>query len=253
MVGSPNNTAQQVSEEVLEEPSMEDILASIKQIISEDEPPEDGLSERERYEHPENPSNSNELNEIELGIEAALEAEMANTIADEAPVVAAAPIVEPVTRAEPLSTAEPVTMESRAAQVRAEISASGDNLSTDERLEKYRVRGKSSIEILAEREAAKAAAQPATVEPLPPMPNFTAAQPLPASAAMPATSVIANQLANKMMAEKSSEIEAMLGDVMRPIVRKWLGDNLPTMVEKLVKEEIQAVSRGRKTSQSFNA
>ncbi|PCH46441.1 MAG: hypothetical protein COC23_04325 [Hyphomicrobiales bacterium] len=35
---------------------------------------------------------------------------------------------------------------------------------------------------------------------------------------------------------------------IRPMVRQWLNDNLPTLVERLVREEIQRVSQIRKAS-----
>ncbi|MEO1397482.1 MAG: DUF2497 domain-containing protein, partial [Pseudomonadota bacterium] len=35
-----------------------------------------------------------------------------------------------------------------------------------------------------------------------------------------------------------------LYELMKPVVRKWLGDNLPTMVERLVRDEIERASRG---------
>jgi uncharacterized protein len=38
----------------------------------------------------------------------------------------------------------------------------------------------------------------------------------------------------------------MVRDMLRPMVKTWLDDNLPTLVERLVREEIQRVARGRK-------
>ncbi|MEL6947552.1 MAG: DUF2497 domain-containing protein, partial [Pseudomonadota bacterium] len=32
--------------------------------------------------------------------------------------------------------------------------------------------------------------------------------------------------------------------MMTPVIRKWLGDNLPTMVERLVRDEIERAARG---------
>ncbi|MBA5724111.1 PopZ family protein, partial [Candidatus Liberibacter sp.] len=33
-------------------------------------------------------------------------------------------------------------------------------------------------------------------------------------------------------------------DILRPMLREWLDDNLPVMVERLVKEEIEKIARG---------
>jgi uncharacterized protein len=40
--------------------------------------------------------------------------------------------------------------------------------------------------------------------------------------------------------------DSMVRDMLRPMVKQWLDDNLPTLVERLVREEIQRVARGRK-------
>jgi uncharacterized protein len=40
--------------------------------------------------------------------------------------------------------------------------------------------------------------------------------------------------------------DSMVSDMLRPMVKTWLDDNLPAMVERLVREEIQRVARGRK-------
>ena len=69
-----------------------------------------------------------------------------------------------------------------------------------------------------------------------------------ASVALPSTAAVAEQIASTMMEEKSSEIESLLDEMMRPIVRTWLSSNLPTLVERLVQEEIKSVSRGKRAS-----
>ena len=33
-------------------------------------------------------------------------------------------------------------------------------------------------------------------------------------------------------------------EMLRPMLREWLDDNLPTLVERLVREEIERVARG---------
>jgi cell pole-organizing protein PopZ len=46
---------------------------------------------------------------------------------------------------------------------------------------------------------------------------------------------------------RSAELaDSMVSDMLRPMVKTWLDDNLPAMVERLVREEIQRVARGRK-------
>jgi cell pole-organizing protein PopZ len=46
---------------------------------------------------------------------------------------------------------------------------------------------------------------------------------------------------------RSAELaDSMVRDMLRPMVKQWLDDNLPTMVERLVRDEIQRIARGRK-------
>ena len=55
-------------------------------------------------------------------------------------------------------------------------------------------------------------------------------------------------MANTMLEEKEQEIKTLVANIMRPTIRKWLSENLPVMVEKLVREEIERVSRGKQAS-----
>jgi uncharacterized protein len=46
---------------------------------------------------------------------------------------------------------------------------------------------------------------------------------------------------------RSAELaDSMVRDMLRPMVKTWLDDNLPTLVERLVRAEIQRIARGRK-------
>jgi len=52
------------------------------------------------------------------------------------------------------------------------------------------------------------------------------------------------RLAVSMLEDRKEEMDQMLIDVMRPMLQDWLEDNLPSLVERLVREEIERVSRG---------
>ena len=39
-------------------------------------------------------------------------------------------------------------------------------------------------------------------------------------------------------------IEEMAREMLRPMLKQWLDDNLPVMVERLVRSEIERVARG---------
>ena len=54
------------------------------------------------------------------------------------------------------------------------------------------------------------------------------------------------ELARAMLADKSGDMDAILTDMMRPLVCEWLDDNLSGIVERVVREEIERVSRGRR-------
>ena len=46
---------------------------------------------------------------------------------------------------------------------------------------------------------------------------------------------------------RSAELaDSMVRDMLRPMVKTWLDDNLPALVERLVRDEIQRVARGPK-------
>lgn len=53
-------------------------------------------------------------------------------------------------------------------------------------------------------------------------------------------------LENLVMSTQSRTIEDLLQSILRPMLREWLDGNLPPLVERLVREEIERVSRGRR-------
>ena len=55
-----------------------------------------------------------------------------------------------------------------------------------------------------------------------------------------------NELASSMLSGGGRTIDDVVEDLLRPMLRDWLDDNLPPLVERLVREEIERVSRGRR-------
>jgi hypothetical protein len=51
-------------------------------------------------------------------------------------------------------------------------------------------------------------------------------------------------LADAMMANNAQRLEDMTRQMLRPMLKAWLDDNLPILVEKLVRAEIERVARG---------
>jgi cell pole-organizing protein PopZ len=55
-----------------------------------------------------------------------------------------------------------------------------------------------------------------------------------------------NQLTTGVLPGGGRTIDDLVEDLLRPMLRNWLDTNLPQMVERLVREEIERVSRGRR-------
>lgn len=51
-------------------------------------------------------------------------------------------------------------------------------------------------------------------------------------------------LANTMIMRDPEMLERLARDALRPMLKTWLDDNLPSMVERLVRAEIERVARG---------
>lgn len=47
-------------------------------------------------------------------------------------------------------------------------------------------------------------------------------------------------------AQDSANLDSMAREMLRPMLKSWLDDNLPTLVERLVRAEIERVARGGK-------
>jgi len=186
------------------EPSMEEILASIRRIISDDEakPAEAAAAEAPEPEPGPAPAPVAAIDDdvLDLGAEAAL-------------------ITAPTAAPEPAP----------------ETSVVDD----------------SDIAFVEEQPAVAAVAPPA----LPPEPApapVLAAQPAPAvdMASLlsdQASSAVTNafgQLASTVLSNNVRTLEDLVKDMLKPMLKTWLDDNLPTMVERLVRAEIERVARG---------
>jgi len=56
-----------------------------------------------------------------------------------------------------------------------------------------------------------------------------------------------NTLAQTVLVQNARTLEDLVREMLRPMLKTWLDDNLPGMVERLVRAEIERVSRGRAT------
>jgi uncharacterized protein len=97
-------------------------------------------------------------------------------------------------------------------------------------------------------EFAEAAARAAPRQPAFEPPPFESAAP-PVQQILSHTTVSAvesafNSLANTVLSNNARTLEDLVKEMLRPMLKSWLDDNLPGLVERIVKAEIERVSRG---------
>ncbi len=80
-------------------------------------------------------------------------------------------------------------------------------------------------------------------------PSFAADEPpartLMSSSTMASVESAFNTLANTVLSNNARTLEDLVKEMLRPMLKSWLDDNLPNMVERIVRAEIERVSRGR--------
>jgi cell pole-organizing protein PopZ len=82
---------------------------------------------------------------------------------------------------------------------------------------------------------------PAPAPPARPHPVDTA---LLSNAASAAVHSAFGTLAHSVLVQNTRTLEDLVKEMLRPMLKAWLDDNLPVMVERLVRAEIERVSRG---------
>lgn len=53
-----------------------------------------------------------------------------------------------------------------------------------------------------------------------------------------------SSLAHTILSQNARTLDDLVQEMLRPMLKSWLDDNLPTIVERLVRSEIERVSRG---------
>jgi uncharacterized protein len=103
----------------------------------------------------------------------------------------------------------------------------------------------------AESAASRAINRPPAYEPPAFEPQaFDPAPSAPAGPILSKTTVSAvesafNTLAHTVLSNNARTLEDLVKEMLRPMLKSWLDDNLPGLVERIVKAEIERVSRGR--------
>jgi cell pole-organizing protein PopZ len=80
----------------------------------------------------------------------------------------------------------------------------------------------------------------------PPPPPRASEAPLLSNAASAAVHSAFGNLAHTMLVQNARTLEDLVREMLRPMLKTWLDDNLPLMVERLVRAEIERVARGPK-------
>jgi len=78
-------------------------------------------------------------------------------------------------------------------------------------------------------------------EPPPPMPD----RGLISNETVRAVDSAFNTLAHTVIGQNARTLEDLVREMLRPMLKSWLDDNLPSLVERIVRAEIERVSRGR--------
>jgi cell pole-organizing protein PopZ len=196
------------------EPSMEEILASIRQIISEDgegNEAKDAQAEEtspEAEAEPEHEDETDAPDEVAVELEAAAELEPAPQF-DPEPEPQFEPSQEPEPEGAP-AHGDFMTPQSASA---AQADPFEPMAASSEEESSHRPQGDDRHLLSAQSDQAVHGA-------------FSA-------------------LAHTILAQNARTLEDLVAEMLQPMLKTWLDENLPSLVERLVQEEIQRVSRGR--------
>lgn len=226
---------------VAREPSMDEILASIRRIIESNEAQPEFVAEvRAESSFPMIRGGKDDLLDDPAIVEAFHERET-QPVAD----------IEPLHRPEPsmeTSTPQPaLSLADVAARVRA----------ASERQMASRLQSQDHPAATVTPAEPAADAEPDLGSGEPPVPESSIAVDLaaPEEASGDAVALISpaagervaqsfGALAEALDAGSRRSFDEIAQDMLRPMLQEWLDDNLPTLVERLVREEIERVARG---------
>ena len=177
-----------------QEPSMEEILASIRRIISEDgdeeSDGEDAAADSGDEELPEQAVNDDATDEVEEMPEDDIDddiLELTDVIEDE-------DVAEPEPEPEPEPESEPDPVE--------DLMVVDDDKLISEEVEEVSAASMSGL-----------------------------------------TAVLA---ANAAVGDGNQTLEQLVKDVLRPVLKQWLDDNLPEIVDGIVREEVERIAKRAK-------
>jgi uncharacterized protein len=251
----------------VQEPSMEEILASIRRIIADDEAKPPTAEKPSSPAAPAKPEKSGAaapvamapvMNNIPPSTIPAAQAAVAK--AAPPPVKPAPPPAAPAAAAPAASNSQDdidamlagldeATSEAeiRPPQPDGEVFELTDEMALPEPPPSsfHKVEPEDDLEF-TETAAARTVHRPPAYEP----PPFESAAAPPPQQILSRSTVSAvesafNSLANTVLSNNARTLEDLVKEMLRPMLKSWLDDNLPGLVERIVKAEIERVSRGR--------
>ncbi|HEY7845994.1 MAG TPA: DUF2497 domain-containing protein [Bradyrhizobium sp.] len=108
----------------------------------------------------------------------------------------------------------------------------------------HKIEPENDIEF-AESAASRAINRPPTYAPPAFDPPSAPAGPILSQTTVSAVESAFNTLAHTVLSNNARTLEDLVKEMLRPMLKSWLDDNLPGLVERIVKAEIERVSRGR--------
>jgi cell pole-organizing protein PopZ len=237
----------------VQEPSMEEILASIRRIIADDE------AKPAAAEKPASPPAA--AKPEPLAAKPAVMKDIPPSAIAPAPKPAAKPAPPPPTP-EPaasnsqddidamLASLDAATPEAeiRPAQPEADVFELTDEMALPDPEPPAAAASFHKIDPQDDLEFAEAARSAPARPAAEPPPFESAAQPAQQMLSRSTVSAVEsafNSLANTVLSNNARTLEDLVKEMLRPMLKSWLDDNLPGLVERIVKAEIERVSRGR--------
>jgi cell pole-organizing protein PopZ len=206
-----------------QEPSMDEILASIRRIIADDE------TKFKRADPVNRPPT----------------AAMQSVTPLPAPVRASTPLPSDDIDA-PVGKPDEMETEDTASDV-LDLTEAMTAPATREQPPVFRtIEGGSDVFFSAQSASnAPEASPPRIDEDHRPFTRGAAERPLISSSTSAAVDAAFNTLAQSLLTQNARTLDDVVKEMMRPLLKAWLDDNLPSLVERLVRAEIERVSRGR--------
>lgn len=245
------------------EPSMEEILASIRRIIADDEakPPPAEAAKPEKAAAPAAPAKPQAMNDIPPS-KVAPPKPAAEKPAAPPPAAKPAPPPAPAPAADASNSQDDIDAllagldaatpapEVRAPEPEPEPEPDVLELTDDMAMDPSPPPPPPSFRKVEPRDDLEFAEPPRPAPPpsyapvdfdAPPLPPQ---QPILAQSTVSAVESAFNSLAHTVLSSNARTLEDLVKEMLRPMLKSWLDDNLPGLVERIVKAEIERVSRG---------